>query len=90
MYDGQLGDIQLVAVTRSKLISKTKADRRCLYCSTFVGLIVVKAVDIELASNWRHRPLQPFTLATHLTLAIVDAGWRRVAGIEGLRRDAPD
>ena len=76
------------AVARSKLIPKTVPDRRRLYCSTLVGLVVAEATDIQLASEWRHRPLQPATLATHPDLSIVDCGWRRVAGPGDLRRDA--
>ena len=78
----------VAAVARSKLIPKTNPDRRQLYCSTLVGLVVAEATDIQLASAWRHRPLQPSTLATHPDLAIVDVGWRRVADLASIQKDA--
>lgn len=76
------------AVARSKLIPKTTPDRRRLYCSTLVGLVVAEATDIQLASEWRHRPLQPATLATHSDRSIVDIAWRTVADAADISRHA--
>lgn len=53
-------------------------NRNALYCSTFVGLVVTEATQVELASKKRYQPLYPGVLATHPGLTSVPLEWRNI------------
>jgi cell wall-associated NlpC family hydrolase len=68
----------LLQAIASKLVPGTVPDPNALYCSTFVGLVVANATQIDLSSDPMHQPLHPGTLAEHGDLADVDLEWRLV------------
>ncbi|CAN5897517.1 hypothetical protein BH11PSE8_BH11PSE8_12710 [soil metagenome] len=53
-----------------------RPDPQALYCSTFVGLVVTEATDVELGSDPAHQPLFPAILASHPDLHDVFLEWR--------------
>jgi cell wall-associated NlpC family hydrolase len=63
------------AAILSKLIPGTWPDPNRLYCSTFVGLVVVEATEIALTRLPEHRPLHPATLAVHPALDAIELEW---------------
>lgn len=66
----------LVEAVVSKLLPATVPNPDRLYCSTFIGLVVTQATDVQLAFRREHRPLHPATLVDHPMLQSVALEWR--------------
>ena len=65
-----------LALIASKLWPGTRPQRKILYCSTFVGLVVADATGVDLSSSPDHQPLYPATLGMHPDLTDVPVEWR--------------
>lgn len=65
-----------LALIASKLWPGTRPQRKSLYCSTFVGLVIADATGVDLSSSPDHQPLYPATLGMHPDLTDVPVEWR--------------